>query len=139
MEVKKGVSAIIYDDNGEHYFLIFHRIRGWDGWEFPKGGIKEGESPEQAIVREIQEETGLSKFSVIGKLDKQREFENDGKKHIFDVFVVQASMNIPVQLQKHDPEHDTYLWSTKDRVKEKLTWPEEKELFEMAYTEISKL
>ncbi|HRE14975.1 MAG TPA: NUDIX domain-containing protein, partial [Usitatibacteraceae bacterium] len=28
-------------------------------WQFPQGGIKEGESPEQAMYRELEEETGL--------------------------------------------------------------------------------
>jgi putative (di)nucleoside polyphosphate hydrolase len=28
-------------------------------WQFPQGGIKKGESPEQAMFRELQEETGL--------------------------------------------------------------------------------
>ena len=29
-------------------------------WQFPQGGIKHGESPEQAAVRELREETGYS-------------------------------------------------------------------------------
>jgi putative (di)nucleoside polyphosphate hydrolase len=28
-------------------------------WQFPQGGIKHGESPEQAMFRELQEEVGL--------------------------------------------------------------------------------
>ena len=28
-------------------------------WQFPQGGIKHGESPEQAMYRELEEETGL--------------------------------------------------------------------------------
>jgi putative (di)nucleoside polyphosphate hydrolase len=28
-------------------------------WQFPQGGIKRGESPEQAMFRELEEETGL--------------------------------------------------------------------------------
>jgi putative (di)nucleoside polyphosphate hydrolase len=34
------------------------RIRE-DSWQFPQGGIKQGESPEQAMYRELQEEIGL--------------------------------------------------------------------------------
>lgn len=138
MEEKKGVSAVIYDDNGTLYFLIFHRIKDWEGWEFPKGGINEGETPEQALVREIQEETGLSRFRVVDKIGSKREFVAGEKKHVFDVYLIEASMNIPVTLQKHDPEHDTYLWATADRVREKLTWPEEKEMFEKAMAHITK-
>jgi 8-oxo-dGTP pyrophosphatase MutT (NUDIX family) len=136
MEQKKGVSAIIYDDNGSLYFLILHRIRGWEGWEFPKGGINAGESAEEAVVRELMEETGLSKFKIVKKLPFQREFLKGDQKHVFDQYIIESSMNIPVILQKEDPEHDTYLWATQDRVLEKLTWPEEKQAFEQAVVEI---
>ncbi|MBL7818400.1 MAG: NUDIX hydrolase [Saprospiraceae bacterium] len=40
--------------------MIFRR----DNWDLPKGKIDRGESPEQAAVREIQEETGLKKVEL---------------------------------------------------------------------------
>lgn len=132
LKEKKGVSAVIYDDKGQLYFLIFHRIRGWEGWEFPKGRIGPGETPEDAVAREITEETGLRSFRIIRKMDEQRVFEKDGIRHIFDVFLVEASMNVPVVLQKDNPEHDTYLWATEERALEKLTWDEEKTIFRKA-------
>ena len=33
-------------------------------WQFPQGGIKSGESPEQAMYRELQEEVGLAPVHV---------------------------------------------------------------------------
>ena len=49
------VAAIIRKDN-----KILATQRGYgeykDGWEFPGGKINEGETPEEAIVREIKEE-----------------------------------------------------------------------------------
>lgn len=32
---------------------------GQDSWQFPQGGIRESESPEEALYRELREETGL--------------------------------------------------------------------------------
>ena len=50
------VAAIIRDDKGR----IFATQRGSgamkDGWEFPGGKIEPGETPEQALKREISEE-----------------------------------------------------------------------------------
>jgi 8-oxo-dGTP diphosphatase len=50
------VSAIIHDDNGR----IFATQRGYgefkDYWEFPGGKMEAGETPEEALKREIWEE-----------------------------------------------------------------------------------
>ena len=55
MKTVKVVAAIITRDN-----KIFATQRGYgdfkDGWEFPGGKVEPGESPEDAIVREIKEE-----------------------------------------------------------------------------------
>ena len=34
------------------------------GWQFPQGGIRQNESPEHALVRELQEEVGLEPHDV---------------------------------------------------------------------------
>lgn len=44
--------------NGDNRLLWARRI-GQDAWQFPQGGIKPQESPEQALFRELREEIGL--------------------------------------------------------------------------------
>jgi len=45
---------------GKHIALIKRRREGRLYYVFPGGQIEEGESPEQAVVREIEEELGLN-------------------------------------------------------------------------------
>ena len=40
------------------------RLGKQDAWQFPQGGIDEGESPEEAVYRELHEEVGLLPDSV---------------------------------------------------------------------------
>lgn len=39
--------------------LWARRVGGQDAWQFPQGGIKQGEDPEAALFRELHEEIGL--------------------------------------------------------------------------------
>lgn len=131
--MKRGVSAIIRADNGSNYFLILHRNESWEGWEFPKGGIENGESSEQALLREIKEETGLN-AEIKKKIDFKRGFQNNGEGHSFEVFWVEANMNYPVKVEKKT--HDNFLWATPQRILELLHWEDEKKAFQRAVQEI---
>lgn len=51
-----GAFAIIFDEKGR--VLLGHR-RDMDLWNLPGGRIEMGETPDEAIIREVQEETGL--------------------------------------------------------------------------------
>ena len=44
--------------------LFWGRRIGQDAWQFPQGGIKSHETPEQAMYRELEEEVGLYKHQV---------------------------------------------------------------------------
>lgn len=56
------VSAIII--SGDKILLIHRKKEGKEYWVFPGGGVEEGETNEQAVIREVKEETGLEATNV---------------------------------------------------------------------------
>ncbi len=50
--------------NSEGRLLWARRVGGRDAWQFPQGGINRGESPRQALFRELKEEVGLAPEAV---------------------------------------------------------------------------
>jgi len=44
--------------------VFLGRRTGGRGWQFPQGGVREGETPEEAVFRELGEEIGVGRGSV---------------------------------------------------------------------------
>ena len=67
------VAAAIITDHGK----IFATQRGYgefkDGWEFPGGKIEQGETPQQAVIREVREE--LDTEIEVGELFDTAEYD----------------------------------------------------------------
>lgn len=58
---RPNVGIILCNDNRQ---LFWGRRIGQDAWQFPQGGIKSEETPEEAMFRELQEEVGLGAEQV---------------------------------------------------------------------------
>jgi len=83
----KRVCAIIIKDNK---ILLMRRIKdGQEYFVFPGGGIKENESEEDAIIREVKEELSLD-----AKIDKLLfQIENRGQEELY--FLIKEFSGIP--------------------------------------------
>ncbi len=67
MKAVKVVGAVIQNDNEEILCALRSATMSMPNlWEFPGGKLKDGESPEEALVREIYEELGCK--IQVGKL-----------------------------------------------------------------------
>ncbi|WP_421361218.1 NUDIX domain-containing protein [Agrobacterium rosae] len=60
-----SVAAVIHDNAGN---LLLQEKASGEGWSLPAGSIELGETPEQAITREVMEETGfiVSSTRILG-------------------------------------------------------------------------
>ena len=56
-EFRPNAAALILNRSGE--LLVCERINDRGAWQFPQGGIDEGESALEAMYREVLEEVGI--------------------------------------------------------------------------------
>ena len=64
---RAGVGAVILNKKGQA--LAFERNGVPGAWQLPQGGLELGETVEQALFREIREETGLSRRHLRKKFE----------------------------------------------------------------------
>ena len=106
MKTVRVVAAIIIE-NGK----VFATQRGYgefkDGWEFPGGKIEPGETPEEAIVREIKEELD-TEVEVIELLDTV-EYDYPNFHLSMGCFICKIKSGDLVL-----KEHEAAKWLTKD-------------------------
>ena len=76
-----------------------------DHWTFPKGGIEKGESPAEAAVREVEEETGITARVLEHVGQNAYHYRQDDKPahKTVDVFLLRAA-DTALDPAKFDPE-----------------------------------
>ena len=107
------VAAVIRSKNENGEPIIFATQRGYgeykDGWEFPGGKIEEGETPEDALVREIKEE--LDTEIVVEDLIDTIEYDYPTFHLSMDCFFCKLlSGNLVLK------EHEAAKWLTKEQL-----------------------
>ena len=129
-EVSAG--GLVIDASGKLGLLIGRRdLKDTTGkrilWSLPKGHIEEGETPEEAALREVQEETGI--VSVIekslGVIDFW--FMAGGKRIHKTVHHYLFRENGGV-LAAQESEVDEVAWFPLAEIVERLAYPDEKKL-----------
>ena len=69
-DVREETSAggiVFRIDRGQPVFLLIRD--SYKNWGFPKGHLEDGEEPEAAAIREVEEETGLHDLIIRGPID----------------------------------------------------------------------
>ena len=104
-----------------------------NSWSLPKGHIEEGEDAKTAAIREIEEETGITRLNLVRELGSYSRYKIglDGRddtrelKHIH-MFLFTTD---EIKLCPQDANHPEARWVPPDDVEGLLTHPKDKVFF----------
>ncbi len=140
MQTKKryrpNVAAVILSSDYPHKceFFLGKRSDIKNAWQFPQGGIDEGETPKEALLRELQEEIGCNNVEVIAeypywiKYDFPTGASRAKKIYPFDgqtqkYFLVRLKNGAKIDLDSyHEPEFEEYRYVEYKQLLKKATY-----------------
>jgi len=101
-----GVHAVPFTNKGK---VVLVKLRYAHGWRVPGGGIKRGEAPDQAAVRELTEEIGLIRQGAIICMDETNSGEasvtDDGVLFLFTDVYYRPTRSLEVEsVGEFDPD-----------------------------------
>lgn len=103
---------------------IYREARG--DWTFPKGKLDQGETFEQAAVREVFEETGM-RCETVRFIGTTNYTHRKGKPKIVAYYLMMAA---PGEFIPNE-EVDELVWLPLEEVATHLTWDRDRELFDL--------
>lgn len=129
-ETSAGGLVIDRSQGSPHAVLIarFDR-RGRLVWSLPKGHLEGNETPEQAALREVREETGIEALVVdhLGTIDFWFIAENKRIHKTVHHYLMEASGG---QLSDEDPEVEEVAWVPLAEVRDRLAYADERRLMD---------
>ena len=126
---RPNVAAIIVSNNYPEKKEIFIAQRNDldDIWQFPQGGIDEGEEVQEALFRELEEEIGTNKVKVVAEYpewlsydfppkiaDKMQPWIGQKQKY----FLVKLKKDAKIDINTKHPEFNDYQFVDVDDVLE---------------------
>ncbi|KKP33080.1 MAG: hypothetical protein A2312_01410 [Candidatus Staskawiczbacteria bacterium RIFOXYB2_FULL_32_9] len=144
MPREKSVGAVIYrkQDNKIYYLLLKYTAKHWD---FTKGHIEVGETEDQTLRREAEEETGIKDLRVIKDFKEYHKYffkqykdkisETDKKKDKIPWVFKLVSFYLAETKTKEVTiswEHQDYKWLEYDEALKLVTFKNAKELLKKA-------
>ena len=133
MDEERSAGAVtFYKGRGNIEFLLLHYGKGH--WGFPKGHIEANETEMQAMLRELEEETGIKDAKIVPNFKESITYffmENGKKIRKQVVFFLVESKTKDVKLSF---EHTGYAWAPYEKAIETLTFKNARGILKKAHS-----
>lgn len=121
----RAAGGVVVDADGR--VLVVHRPR-YDDWSLPKGKLDDGETFEQAALREVEEETGWR--CELGAELEPVFYEVKGRLKEVRYWVMRPVSEAPPE--ERDDEVDELVWLAAADAAARMTYPHDAELVRAA-------
>jgi len=116
---RPNVAAVVLSSKYPEKCEIFiaKRTDVQDAWQFPQGGIDKGETPKEALLRELKEEIGTNNIEIVAKFPgwitydfpvkiSEKMYPFDGQKQQY--YLVRLKSGSKIDLNYGNPEFSEY-------------------------------
>ena len=130
---RPNVAAIILSSKYPQKCEIFiaSRIDISNAWQFPQGGIDDGESIKEALFRELEEEIGTRDVEIIAEyptwvsyefppIIAQKMYPYDGQKQKY--YLVKLKKGAKININTETPEFSEYKFVSSKEIDEHITF-----------------
>lgn len=137
LKLRQKVRAVVMNDKGQFLLVRPHGYKDGE-WTLAGGGVESGETPHQAMRREIAEELGVAleedfeklpvanRFIYTAEHKARRELDHDGQEAM--MFVVRLPSDVPLALQAE--EIADARWFSRDEAIRAFPVRKQREVFE---------
>lgn len=130
---RPNVAAIVLSSSypAKCEIFIASRIDVEDAWQFPQGGIDEGETPNQALFRELKEEIGTNNVDIIAEFpewvsydfppsvaSRMAPFDGQTQKY----FLVKLQKGATIDINTEIPEFSQYKFVKTAKLNDYITF-----------------
>jgi len=141
MEISNDAQAVIFRLNkalNKYEFLVLFRFdkeKNKNHCRLIKGGVKKGEAPKDAVIREVEEEVGIKGVSITANIH-QYDYVAGGVLHKVLVFLIDASaINFDLRISSSGEGGFTIKsikWLDKENALKQLNFLDEKKVINIA-------